>query len=141
MDVNSDFNYSTKTRRILHTKFSTLPNIFTLTTSASIADTLQTNIAMISLMLSLLLLLLAFIIVNSTPPFSRQNAFLIASETKKGCQGKLTILSRFLQARAPQILTPKNMLLICPVPLTMVQPVDHLVNTTYVTLSKKLQRI
>jgi hypothetical protein len=62
-------------------------------------------------MMALLLLLLAFIMVNSTisiSPFSRQNTFLIASETKKGCQGKLTFLGQFLQARAPQIMTPKN---------------------------------
>jgi hypothetical protein len=74
-------------------------------------------------MMPFLLLLLAFIIINSTPPFSRQNTFLIASETKKGRQGKLTFLDQFLQARAPQILTPKNMFLICPFLLTMVQPV------------------
>jgi hypothetical protein len=89
-------------------------------------------------MLSLLLLLLAFMMVNSTTslsPISQQNTFLIASETKKGGQGKLTILNRFPQARAPQILTPKNMFLIGPLPLTMAQPAVHLVNT-YVTLRK-----
>jgi hypothetical protein len=34
--------------------------------------------------------------------------FFSASETKTGGQGKLTNFDRFLQARAPQILTPKE---------------------------------
>jgi hypothetical protein len=63
---------------------------------------------MISLLLSSLLLLLAFIIVNSTPQISRQTPFFDPFRKEKQGPSEIKCFDRFLQARAPHILTPKE---------------------------------
>jgi hypothetical protein len=71
-------------------------------------------------MLSLLLLLLAFIIVNSTTsisPISRQNNFLDCFRNEKRGPPQFNCLNRFLQARSPQILTPKEHVFHMPISL------------------------
>jgi hypothetical protein len=72
-------------------------------------------LTMVSLMPSLFLLLLAFIMVNSSPPISQQASFF--DPFRKGKQGpsKIKSFNRFLQARAPQILTPKEDVLDMPI--------------------------